>query len=125
MADALRPILSSFFPTENPGISGVTMNALIPRAPRRSWGESVRAIARMTPPYPPPDTHALVPFNTQPSPSRTAWHVSDAASEPASGSESANTPRRSPRAIGLRYRVFCSSLPQRNSICDEAASYGR
>ena len=85
------------------------MNVLIPRAPRRSSGESVRAMARMTSPLVPLDTHALVPFRIQSSPSRTACVRSDAASEPASGSDSANAPSNSPRAIGLRKRSFCSS----------------
>ena len=62
-------------------MSGVTMNVLIPREPRRSSDESVRAMARMTPAYAPPETHAFVPFRTQPSPSRMAWHATkDAAS---------------------------------------------
>ena len=60
------------------------MNALIPRAPRRSPGESVRAMATITPAAGPLETHAFVPFNTQQSPSRTACVRSEAASEPAS-----------------------------------------
>ena len=56
-------------------------------------------------------THAFVPLSTQSSPSRTACVRSDAASDPASGSDSANAPSISPRAIGLRNRSFCSSLP--------------
>ena len=89
----------------------------MPRAPRRSPGESVRAITMSTSASLPLVTHAFVPFSTQQSPSRTACEVSDAASDPASGSESANAPSISPRAIGARKRSFCSSVPQRRSIC--------
>src|ERR1043166_8852775 len=100
----------------NPGMSGVTMNALIPRGPRRSSAPSVRAMARITVPGDPLETHALVPFRTQWSPWRTACVRSDAASEPASGSDSANAPSNSPRAIGRRYFCFCCSVPQRRII---------
>ena len=84
----------------------VTMNALMPRAPRRSDGVSVRAITISTSASLPLVTHALVPLITQQSPSRTACDVSDAASDPASGSDSANAPSSSPRAIGARKRSF-------------------
>ena len=93
------------------------MNALMPRAPRRSSGESVRAMAMMTSALLPFVTHALVPLSTQSSPSRTACVRSDAASEPASGSESAKAPSNSPRAIGRRNFCFCASVPQRRIIC--------
>jgi len=46
----------------------------------------------MTSPLVPLETQALVPLRIQSSPSRTAWVRSDAASEPASGSESAKVP---------------------------------
>ena len=65
---------------------------------------------------PPLVTHAFVPFSTQSSPSRTAWVRSAAASEPASGSDSANAPSSSPRAIGFRKRSCCAALPWRTSI---------
>ena len=85
------------------------MNAPMPRAPRRVVRRvgarhargSRRRRCRC-------ETHALVPLSTQSSPSRTACVRSDAASEPASGSESANAPSISPRAIGCRKRSLCS-----------------
>src|SRR6267143_23298 len=60
--------------------------------------------------------HAFVPFNTQSLPSFTACARSDAASEPASASESANPASNSPRAIGFNQRSFCSGVPCFTSI---------
>src|SRR6185312_4387244 len=93
------------------------MNAPIPRPPLRLSAVSVRACTRITPAYGPLVTHALVPLRIQSSPSRTACVDNAAASEPASGSESAKAPSNSPRAIGLRKRCFWSSLPKVDSIC--------
>ena len=87
------------------------MNAPIPRPPRRAPLVSVRAIVRITPAVLPLVTQLLVPFKIQDLPSFTAWVVSAAASEPASGSDKAKAPRISPRAIFLRNRSFCCSLP--------------
>ena len=95
------------------------MNVPIPRAPRRSSGQSVRAMARMTSPLVPLDTHALVPLKIQSSPSRTACVRSDAASEPASGSESANAPSISPRASGLSQRLSAHRFPSAESSASE------
>ena len=102
VGDARRPILSSFLPTRKPGMSGVTMKVEMPFRPRRASVLSVRAMARMTPAWVPLVTHDFVPSITQWSPSRTACALSDAASEPASGSDSAKAPSSSPRAIGRR-----------------------
>ena len=77
----------------------------------------MRAIATITPAWVTSGTHAFVPVSTQSSPSGTAWQRSAAASLPASGSERANAPSSSPRAIGRSHRSFCASVPQRNSIC--------
>src|SRR6185437_11931929 len=93
------------------------MNAPIPRPPLRLSAVSVRACTRITPAYGPLVTHALVPLRIQSSPSRTACVDNAAASEPASGSDSAKAPSNSPRAIGLRKRCFWSSLPKVDSIC--------
>ena len=41
------------------------MNVPMPRAPRRSLGESVRAMARITSAWLPLVTHAFVPLRTQ------------------------------------------------------------
>jgi hypothetical protein len=49
------------------------------------------------------------------SPSGVALHRSDAASLPASGSDSENAARTSPVAIRGRRRAFCSSVPCRAS----------
>src|SRR6267143_851903 len=54
--------------------------------------------------------HAFVPFSTQSLPSFTACARNDAASEPASASESANPASNSPRAMALSQRCFCSSV---------------
>jgi hypothetical protein len=55
----------------------------------------------------------LVPFSTHSLPFFTAVLFIAPASEPASGSVSANDPIHSPRAIIGRYFFFCSSLPKR------------
>src|SRR5882672_6869273 len=60
--------------------------------------------------------HAFVPFSTHSLPSFTACARSDAASEPASASESANPASNSPRAMALSQRCFCSGVPCFTSI---------
>src|SRR6266436_1928262 len=60
--------------------------------------------------------HALAPFNTQSLPSFVACAASDAASEPASASDSAKPASSSPRAIGFSQRSFCSGVPCFTSI---------
>jgi hypothetical protein len=56
--------------------------------------------------------HCFVPVTVQPSPSGTAVVRSDPASEPESGSVSANAPSASPAASGGTKRAFCSSVPK-------------
>ena len=75
-----------------------------------SW--SVRANSSTVPPKPPFVIHCFVPVIVQPSPSATAAVRSEPASEPASGSVSANAPIASPRASGGTKRLRCSSLPK-------------
>ena len=109
--------MSSFFPTWNPGRSGVTMNA---EMPRDLWASAIgveRAMTMITSAWLPVVTQLFVPVSTQSSPSRSARQVSDDASDPASGSLSANAPIFSPRAIGRRKRSFCSVVPKLSSIC--------
>src|SRR5690242_6477054 len=65
---------------------------------------------------PPFVAHALAPFSTHSFPSRAARVRSAAASEPDSGSESANPTRTSPRAIGRSQRSCCARVPWRTSI---------
>src|SRR6266436_2819586 len=60
--------------------------------------------------------HALAPFNTQSLPSFVACAASDAASEPASASDSAKPASSSPRAIGFSQRSFCSGVACFTSI---------
>jgi hypothetical protein len=88
-----------------------------PLRPARSSGVSVRPSQTITSPKPPLVIHALVPFSTQPPSTRRACAVSDAASEPASASESAKPPSSSPRAIGFSQRSFCASVPCARIIC--------
>src|SRR5256885_15325171 len=65
---------------------------------------------------PPFVAQAFAPDSTQLVPSRTARVVSDAASEPDSGSDIENPANSSPRAIALSQRSFCAGLPWRTSI---------
>src|SRR5881296_3300672 len=92
------------------------MNVEIPFGPRRALGVSVRAMIIMRSAVPAFVAHALVPFSTQSFPSFVACDRSDAASEPASASESANPASSSPRAIGFSQRSFCSGVPCFTSI---------
>src|SRR5438093_215041 len=92
------------------------MKVEIPLAPRRALGVSVRAMIIMRSAVPAFVAHALVPFSTQSFASFVACARSDAASEPASASESANPARSSPRAIGFSQRSFCAGVPCFTSI---------
>src|SRR6266478_1262249 len=92
------------------------MNVEIPLGPRRALGVSVRAMIIMRSAVPAFVAHALVPFSTQSFPSFAACDRSDAASEPASASESANPASSSPRAIGFSQRSFCAGVPCFTSI---------
>src|SRR5207253_2152440 len=86
------------------------MNAELPLGPRRALGVSVRAMIIMRSAVPAFVAHALVPFSTQSFPSFVACDRSDAASEPASASDSANPASSSPRAIGFSQRSFCAGV---------------
>src|SRR6267142_6104 len=92
------------------------MNVEIPFAPRRALGSSVRTMIIIRSAVPAFVAHAFVPFSTQSLPSFTACARSDAASEPASASESANPASNSPRAMALSQRCFCSGVPCFTSI---------
>ena len=92
--DELRPSFSSSRVTST--WSPSRTNAETPAAP--GFAASVRAKSRIVPPKPPFVIHCFVPVIVQPSPSGSAAVRSEAASEPASGSVSANAPIFSPRA---------------------------
>ncbi len=105
------PSLSSGGPQRTPGVSIGTMNAEIPRCP---LGLSVIAKSTHTPETGPLVIQFLTPDRTHPpSGSRRAVVVCAAASEPASGSDSAKQPSSLPAASGTSQRRFCSSLPKR------------
>ena len=57
----------------------------------------------------------LMPLMTQSSPSALAMVFCAAASEPASGSDSAKQPSSLPAASGARNSCFCSSVPNLRS----------
>ena len=59
---------------------------------------------------------AFEPLSTQSLPSFSACARNEAASEPASASDSANPASSSPRAIGLSHRSRCSGVPCLTSI---------
>lgn len=56
-------------------------------------------------------SHIFWPSSTKWSPSRTAFDLMAATSEPHSGSDMENAPRTSPVAIRGRSRLFCSAEP--------------
>src|SRR3989442_3367531 len=114
--DARRPILSSGLAALYPLVSVGTMNVEMPLAPRRASGLSVRTMIIMRSAFPAFVAQALAPFSTQCFPSFVACDRSDAASEPASASESANPASNSPRAIGFSQRSRCSGVPCFTSI---------
>src|SRR6266446_1503651 len=92
------------------------MHVEIPLGPRRALGVSVRTMIIMRSAVPAFVAHALVPFSTQSFPSLVACDRSDAASEPASASDSANPASSSPRAIGFSQRSFWAGVPCFTSI---------
>src|SRR6266498_2894998 len=107
VADELSPSFSSSRVTRT--CSASRMNAEMPRAP--SVDSSVRAKRRNVPAKRPFVIHCFAPVIAQPSPAGSALVRSAPASEPASGSVSANAPITSPRARGGTKRDFCSSVP--------------
>ena len=80
------PILSSFLPSEKPGVSFSTTNEAWPRWP--SFGSTV-ATTTVTSAMPPLEMKTLVPLRIQSSPSRFAVVRSDLTSDPAWGSVTA------------------------------------
>ena len=84
VGEARMPILRSFLPTAKPGKPGSTRKAVIPRGPLPG---STVANSVITPACEPLEHQSLVPLRTYRSPFRTAVVRSDAASEPASGSD--------------------------------------
>ena len=72
----------------------------------------MRANSSTVPAKAPLVIHCFAPVIVQPSPSATAAVRSEPASEPASGSVSANAPIASPRASGGTKRLRCSSVPK-------------
>src|SRR5690349_13258129 len=111
VGEPLMPILCSLAPTTKPGSSLCTTNAEIPLAPLSG---SVTAITVYQVECPPLEIQHLVPLSTHSSPSRRARVRIDAASLPASRSESAYDATASPAAIDGR-TCFLSSSEPRNS----------
>src|SRR5919204_4597638 len=85
------------------------MNALTPRAVA-VW-RSVRANSRNVPAYSAVEMNCFVPVIRQPSSTGSARVRNAPASDPDSGSVSANAPITSPRASGGTNRERCSSVP--------------
>ena len=90
--------------------SASSTNADTPFGPGVSG--SVRAKSRNVEACAPFVIHCFEPVMRQPSPSGSARVRSEPASEPASGSVSANAPIPSPRASGGTKRARCSSVPK-------------
>ena len=113
VADAWSPSFSSSRPTENPGVSAGTMNALISAAPLAFV--PVRAATMYVPAWPALVMNRLPPLSSQHAPSsvRVAVVRIPPASEPALGSVSPYPPMTLPLASGTRNSRFCSSVPAR------------
>ena len=79
----------------------------------RGTSRLVTAYTMYSPASPPLVIHDLVPFRTQPSPSRRACVRMLDASDPDVGSLKQYAPTYSPPASGTRKRRFCSSVPKR------------
>ena len=108
MDDEFRPSFSSSRVTCT--CSAPSRKAEIPRAPGVSG--SVRAKTSSVSEYFAFVIHCFWPEISHSSPSRVAAQRRRDASEPTSGSESANAPIVSPRASRGTNRDFCSSVPQ-------------
>ena len=94
------PSLCSASPTENPGVSFSTMNALIPRVPRSG---SVLAKTMYTSANGALVMNIFDPLRVYPSACSVAVAVPAPASVPAAGSVRAKAPRRRPDAMSFRY----------------------
>ncbi len=107
---ARMPSLFSLLPGQKPAVPFSTIRAEIPCGP---FEASVTAMATHTSAWPPLVVNVFAPFSTQPPSRRSALVRVPPASEPASGSVSAQQPSFSPRASGTTYRRLCSSPPKR------------
>src|SRR6187200_2058338 len=105
------PSLRSFGPTAKPGSSACTTNAEMPLAPLSG---SVTAITVYQVECPPLEIQHLAPLSTQSSPSRRARVRMEAASLPASRSDSAYDAIASPAPM-LGSTCFLSSSDPRSS----------
>ena len=108
---ASEPIVVSTRVTLNPGVPRSTRNAVMP--PRARFAGSVTAITSTTSARCAPLMYCLRPLRIQPPSPRVARVRIAAASEPASGSVSANEAFRVPVARPRTYLRFCSALPDR------------
>mmetsp|Transcript_15033 Transcript_15033/g.33619 ORF Transcript_15033/g.33619 Transcript_15033/m.33619 type:complete len:253 (+) Transcript_15033:752-1510(+) len=109
--EARIPSLSSFLPTENPGLSVGTMKA---DSPLCFIDLSVVAMTMAACASCAFVIHALVPFSTHSSPSSRAVVLAAAASEPLPGSERPKQPSFCPEANGTSHCCFCCSVPYRS-----------
>ena len=115
--DPFRPSFFSSGPGTTPPRSFVTAKAVMPRCASAAPSATSRAKTVKKPANPPLEIQCFVPFRTKTpaASSSTAVVRIDAASEPASGSVSANAAIISPDASAGSHRFFCSSLPWRSS----------
>ena len=108
--DARMPSLFSFLPTEKPGNSRSTTNAVMPLYP---FETSTLAKTMNAPASAPFVIQNFRPVSSQPSPVHSARVASANASLPLPGSDRANAPSTSAVRRG-KYRRCCSSLPHRS-----------
>jgi hypothetical protein len=94
-------------------MSEVTAKAVIRRCSSRTSSATSFAKTVKNPAIPPFEIQCFVPFKTNSSfaGSNRAVEAIEAASEPASGSVSANAAILSPEASDGSHRFFCSSVP--------------
>src|ERR1700694_4758352 len=109
VGDPLMPSLRSFGPTVKPSSSLWTMNAEMPLAPLSG---SVTAITVYQVEWPPLEIQHLEPLSTHSSPCWRARVRIEAASLPASRSDSAYDATASPAAMGGSTCFLSSSLPR-------------
>jgi hypothetical protein len=102
------PSFSSGVPQRTPLVFIGTMNAVMPLWP---CARSFIANSTQTSATGPFVIQFLVPFRTQPSAVFSAVVFCAAASEPASGSDSAKQPSSLPCASGVSHSSFCAGVP--------------
>ena len=107
----LQPPMVRIGRTVSPGLSRGTRNRLMPAYLLGALG-SVRAATMMVSASCAPLVKIFSPFRIHSPPASSARRRSAAASDPASGSVSAQAPVSSPRAMRGRKWRFCSSLPK-------------